>query len=222
MKVRLLAASGVTAVIGSLVAPAHATPYAGQFRYASSGTVAFQGADGARWLLSLGATQSGSFESRAEQRLYIDLSRCAGSRCDTVGKWSRPLTASEVSITPGSLPSLNSMLGPDRGTARVRTVLGGVTLDLILEGSSAGAGAAFDGLGISTTPPGIQPQVERYGSAGGALRLGGVACKVGTSEGTIGEVTGVDTLGDDARDPRTAPPSTMPAGFSNRRHPARC
>jgi hypothetical protein len=222
VKVRLSVAVVAAAVIGSLVVPAHATPYAGQFRYLDSGTLAIKGADGARWLLALGATQSGSFESRAEQRLYIDLSRCVGSRCDSVAKWSRPLTASEVSITPGAYPTINSMLGSSRGTAHVRTVLGGMDLDLTLQASTAGPGYGFGGLGTSTTPPGFRPQVGSFQSAGGSLRLAGLTCQVGAPAGTIGEIEGVDTLGDDARDPRTAPPATLPAGFLKGKRAAHC
>src|SRR5689334_12338224 len=121
MKIRLLVVASAVAVLGCVV-PAQATPYAGQFRYLSTGAISLQGADGARWLLAVFATQSGQVESRPEQRLYVDLSRCVGSTCTAMGRWSRPLTAAEVSI------AWQEPLGLQGTSARLRTVLGGRNL----------------------------------------------------------------------------------------------
>ena len=216
MHVRLLAAASLVAALGVAVVPAQATPYAGQYRYLSSGPLAVQGADGARWLLQIGATQSGSYESRAEQRLYVDLTRCAGT-CTEVGRWSRPLTDAEIAISPFGA---TAYVVSGTLTARLRTVLGGFNLDVTL--SDTGTGGAVDGLGISTTPPGIGPGVEQYSYAEGNAHLGALSCRIARSEGSFGEVTGADTLGDDARDPRTAPPAALPAGFLKGKRAAHC
>lgn len=218
MKVRLLAAAGIAATIGVAIAPAQATPYAGQFRYLSSGTLAIQGADGARWLLVVGATQSGSFESRAEQSLYIDLSRCAGSACKVMGRWSRPLTDAEVTINAPLAPSVGVT---QSSSARVRTVLGGRNLDVTLTGGGV-IGNGVGGFVPTTSPVGVHPQYSQGAYAGGTVKLGALRCVVGTSQGAIGQVVGADTIGDDARDPRSAPPATFPPGFLKGKNAAHC
>ncbi len=217
MHVRLLAAASLVAALGVAVVPAQATPYAGQFRYLSSGPLAVQGADGARWLLQVTATQSGSYESRAEQRLYVDLTRCAGT-CTAMGRWSRPLTDAEISVSDMGTAGV---IVVGSLTARLRTTLGGLNLDVTLHNEGTGGGY-IDGLGSSTTPPGIRPQVVRYVFAEGSARLGNVSCSIGHSETTFGVVDGADTLGDDARDPRTAPPAALPAGFLKGKRAAHC
>lgn len=216
MKCRAAVLSAIACAV-VLVAPAHATPYAGQFRYLSSGTLSVEGADGARWLLTVGATQSGSFESRPEQKLYIDLTRCVASACKTVGKWSRPLTANEVSIsTQGVLATWTQP-----GGARLRTVLGGMNLDLTLNDDGSVGGAAFDSLGESTSPPGVRPQVEQYSYASGTVNLARLHCAVAHNQGVIGQADGADTIGDDTRDPRVAPPAKLHVGFlSGKRAPS--
>lgn len=218
MKVRLLAAASIAVAAGVAVAPAQATPYAGQFHYLSTRTLAFTGADGARWLLNLGATQSGAVESRSEQKLYIDLSRCAGSACKTVGKWSRPLTANEVSISGEGVP----MAASQPATARLRTVLGGVNLDVTLTDDGDLGGAALDSLGTTLSPPGIGPSIEQWQYASGTVKLATLTCRVAHHQGVIGEVEGADTVGDDSRDPRTAPPAHLPAGFLTGKRSASC
>jgi hypothetical protein len=215
MKIRLLSAAAVLAALAGAVMPAHAEPYAGQFRYLSAGPITVQGADGARWLLAVFATQSGPVESRPEQRLYLDLSRCVGSTCTAVGRWSRPLTAAEVAI------EWQEPMGLQGTSARLRTVLGGRNLDVTLTSGNIGGGA-FDGLGVSTAPPGVGPEFAQYTAAAGSAKLGALTCKVAQSDGAIGQVETVDTVGDDTRDPRTAPPATLPAGFLTGRHAARC
>lgn len=206
MRFRLLAAAAVTTALGAGLVPAQATPYAGQFEFLSVGTVTFQGADGARWLLALTATASGPLESRPEQKLYLDLSRCAASSCVSMGKWSRPLTAAEVSI---SAP--NALVDTEASKGELHTVLGGANLDVTIDRSSNVGGGYANGLGSSTAPPGVSPAFVTYTFAAGRLRLAGVTCRVFSGE--LGRITTVDTVGDDARDPRTAPPAHLPAGF---------
>jgi hypothetical protein len=206
MKLRLLGASAVAGMLAMSMASAHATPYAGQFSYLATGSVAFQGADGARWLLAVTATASGAAESRPEQRLYLDLSRCAGSSCVAVGKWSRPLTPAEVAITAPQA------LVETQASATLRTVLGGVPLDISLTGGTVGGGA-FEGLGSSTSPPGISPAVSQYTAASGQLTFAGMRCAPISRGAEIGRRTMLDTIGDDERDPRGAPPARLPAGF---------
>jgi hypothetical protein len=132
-----------------------------------------------------------------------------------MGRWSRPLTAAEVSI------AWQEPLGLQGTSARLRTVLGGRNLDVTLTAGTIGGGA-FDGLGVSTAPPGVGPEFAQYTAAGGSAKLGSLTCKVGDHDGAIGQVETVDTIGDDARDPRTTPPATLPAGFLTGRHAARC
>lgn len=217
MNIRLLALPAVAAALAVAVVPARATPYAGEYRYLTSGPIAVHGADGARWLLQIGATQSGSYESRAEQRLYVDLTRCADG-CVEVGRWSRPLTNAEISISPFGTQVLVST---GHLTARLRTVLSGVNLDITMRQSGNSYGAV-DGFGLSTTPPGLRPTVEQYAFASGALALGPLRCAIGSDESTFGEVTGADTVGDDARDPRVAPPRVLPPGLLKGKGTARC
>lgn len=217
MKVRLLASACVLAALGVAVAPAHATPYAGQFRYLSTGTIAMQGADGARWLLAIGATKGG-VETRAEQNLYIDLSRCAASTCIVKGRWRRPLTEAEISI--GGDFSYAAKTDPPPATATLKSVLGGFNLDLQLLGDKVNGGG-FDPF-RSTTPPGVGARSYQETPAGGTLRLRGVSCHFSVSGAVIGETTLIDSLGDDARDARTAPPATLPAGFLTGKHAVRC
>ncbi len=216
VKLRLFAVAGIAATIGAAVAPADATPYAGQFRYLSTGTMVATGADGARWLLSIVATQGGAVESRAEQKLYIDLSRCVRSTCTAVGKWSRALAANEISIGDIGAPYVSQP-----ATARLHTVLGGMNLDVTLTTNGV-EGVALDSLGIVGGPVGATPQVEQYAYAGGSARLARLACKVASDQGAVGAVEGADTVGDDVRDPRTAPPAKLPAGFMTGTSPARC
>jgi hypothetical protein len=167
-------------------------------------------------LLAISATASGMIESRPEQRLYLDLSRCAASACVSVGKWSRPLTAAEVSIS-----SQTGVVDTTPASGTVRSVLGGAHFDVNLGGTSIGVGGGyFDGLGSSTTPPGIRPGFVHYTSAGGTITLAGLRCRV--TRGEIGNITTVDTIGDDARDPRNAPPAQLPAGFLTGKHAPRC
>lgn len=197
--------------------PAQATPYAGQFKYLTTGTVAVQGADGARWLLALTATSSGPVESRTQQRLYVDLSRCVGSACAAAGKWARPLTSAEVAITAAT-----AVVDTQGTTATLRTVLGEFPLDVALEGGSVG-GVAFHGVGLTTAPPGLAPSVSQYVFATGRVTLGGITCTVRREQAaTVGRVTALDTVGDDARDARGAPPARLPSGFLQGKARPRC
>ena len=207
MTFRTLAAAAVGAALSVAVLPAQATPYAGQFQYMSTGTVELRGADGNRWLMTLTATASGPVESRPEQRLYIDLSRCVVERCAVVGKWVRPLATAEVAIT-----SATALIETQESTADLRTVVGGVPLAVHLDGDSVGGGA-FDGLGSSTAPPGLAPTFSQYTTAGGKVTVAGTTCVLRPKSAEIGRVVTVDTIGDDVRDPRTAPPAHLPAGF---------
>lgn len=217
MKVRLLAASACLLGLAAAV-PAHATPYAGDFRYLSSGSLSIRGADGARWLMSVFATQGGQFESRSEQKLYVDLSRCAGSTCVSRGSWSRPLTAAEISVSQAGVVTAETN---QPATATLRTVLGGRDLTVTLHASGPG-GAAFDGAGTGNEPLGVDPQTEQWSYAAGALDLGGLHCAIGDNHGAIGEIQSVDSVGDDTRDPRSAPPAVLPAGFLTGKRAAGC
>lgn len=218
MKVRLLGASACLLALGAATLPAHATPYVGSFRYLDSGTITVRGADGARWLVDIGATQGGQVESRAEQSLYVDISRCTGSTCVTKAKWSRPLTAAEISISQVGLVALATN---QQVTGKLHTLLGGRDLVVSLTGHDV-AGTAVDSVQSSTDPIGVGPGAEQWNVADGTVSLGGLRCKVLRGDGTIGEVQRADTVGDDARDPRTAPPARLPAGFLTGPHRAHC
>ena len=208
MKFRALAAFAACAAVGVALTPAQATPYAGQFHYLTTGTIAVRGADGAQWMLALTATTSGPLESRPEQRLYVDLNRCVGGVCTAAGRWARPLTSTEVAITPAT-----AVADLSNSKATLRTVLGGVRLEVKLDGEGVGGGA-FDGLGSSTSPPGIGPAFAQYTVASGRLAVAGISCGVTGSGGAeIGRIVTVDTVGDDVRDPRVAPPAHLPTGF---------
>lgn len=216
----MLAAGAVVATLGVTLVPAQATPYAGQFAYLTTGTVSIVGADGARWLLSVGATSDDGVSNRTERNLYIDLSRCTGSTCVAKGRWVRALTPAEITLkSTGNVHVVQT----EQGTGTVRTVLGDRDLRIDLREGGVGGGS-FTGVNSSTTPPGIAPQLHDWRYAAGTLRLGGMTCKVGVrgTEAVIGSVMVVDTLGDDARDPRTAPPAQMPAGFLSGKHKVHC
>jgi hypothetical protein len=112
-------------------------------------------------------------------------------------------------------------LGLQGASARLRTVRGGRNLDVTLTAGAVGGGA-FDGLGISTAPPGVGPEFVQYTVASGSAKLGSLTCAIKDNTGALGEVETVDTVRDDTRDPRNAPPATLPAGFLTGRHAARC
>lgn len=206
-------AAGLTLAVASM--PASADPYAGQYDYLATGTLTVKGADGARWLLAVAATSSGPVGSRPEQHLYVDLDRCVGDSCAPVGRWTRPLTAADIAIT-----STNNSLDGQPSTGRLRTVLGGLSLNVALDGGDV-AGGTFHGLGSTTSPPGVAPAMTQYTFATGRVDLGGITCEVSRERrtATIGRVTVVDTLGNDTR---KAPPANLPAGFLRGKARAHC
>lgn len=210
-------ALGLLALVTSigLAGGAQATPYAGDYRYFSATPIAVHGADGARWVLTVTATKSGGVESRAEQRLYVDLDRCDSSGCVAKGRWSRPLVDSEIAIDRAFDYQPVSTGTPDPVSARLSTRLGGRLLTVSLSEANSNGGIDVGGLGGT-------PHVVNHRSAVGTLRLAGVACTVPVRRAEIGEMALVDVTGDDARDPRTAPPATLPAGFLTGTRTARC
>lgn len=209
------------ATLGMTLVPAQATPHAGQFAYMTTGTVSITGSDGARWLLSIGATTDDGLSNRTERNLYVDLSRCSGSTCVAKGRWVRALTPAEITLKATGNVHIVQL---EQGSGTVRTVLGDRDLRIDLRENGVGGGS-FGGLNSSTTPPGVAPQLYDWRYATGKLKLGGMTCQVGLSggEAVIGSVLEVDTVGDDARDPRKTPPSKMPLGFlSGGKHKASC
>ena len=213
LKVRLLAVCAVLSTLGVAMMPAQATPIVGQYRYLSTRTVAIQGADGARWLLFIEATKSAPLASRAEQALYINLSRCAGSTCVSRGRWVRQLTDAEINVD-GDF----SYPGSSQATAAtLKSILGGNGLDITLHGEPASLKSTD--VHHTATPPGVTVENADWGSAEGTLRIGGLTCAFALKDGVIGEITGIDTF--DASD-RTAPPAQMPAGFLTGKHKVRC
>lgn len=213
MRPSLLAAALLCA---GLAVPAGATPYAGQFDYLSTGSLAITGADGTLWGLRVQATADGVAGSRSERNLYVTLSHCQANYCQVVGDWVRPLTAAEVSISPSPAPGFASP-----STGALTTALGGRALKVRLAGDHVG-GTSFDGVYPTTTPPGARPELENYAFADGTLELGGLRCTIERDGGLVGQVTGADTVGKDARTPRTPLPAALPAGFLTGKRAPRC
>lgn len=207
--------------LGSLVplTQAGASPFAGQYRYMYSGQVAVTGADGAPWVLSVFATARTTAQSRDEQRLYIDLLRCATpDTCTSRGRWSRELQDKEVNV-PG-----------DYGSGTLRTTLAGLPLVLDLKSvnslniNSTAIGTpatAFTGLGLDEDEASVSPELVQYHGASGQVRLGRLTCTLVKETAELGEVTGADTFGEDARYAEAAP-RVLPAGFLNGPRSARC
>ncbi len=212
MKISFLALMGLAVTITAL--PAQATPYAGQYDYLTTNGVAITGADGAKWLLTVQASKSGAVESRPEQYLYVDLSRCAANACTSVGRWVRPLISTEATIRP-ALGFGTASLTSD---ARLHTVLAGRSLEVVLA-ADAPSGSNFT---FAPTSPDYRPHVTSFAFATGTLRVGSLSCSIATKAGEIGEFTGADTVGNDARTPRTPMPATLPAGFLTGQHAPHC
>lgn len=219
---RFIRHAAVAAVAVAAVAPwsqAGASPFAGQYRYLYSGELAVTGADGASWVLSVFATARTSAQSRNEQRLYIDLLRCATpDTCASRGRWSRALQDKDVHVPE------------DYGSGTLRTTLAGLPLVIDLESVNGlninslviGTPAtAFTGLGLDEDEGSVSPEVVRYHGAKGQVRLGRLACTLTKESAELGEVTGADTFGEDARYAEAAP-AALPAGFLKGPRSARC
>jgi hypothetical protein len=217
--VRHAAAAAVALAAMVPLSHAGASPFAGQYRYLYSGDVAVTGADGAPWVLSVFATARTSAQSRNEQRLYIDLLRCpTADTCERRGRWSRELQDSEVHVPE------------DYGTGTLRTTLDGQSLVMDLKAvavtninsNTIGLPAtSFSGFGINPDERSISPEVVQYHGANGAVRLGRLSCKVTTDHAELGEITGADTFGEDARYADRAP-TALPIGFLKGSRAARC
>jgi hypothetical protein len=204
-----------------LVGGAQAEPYAGQYRYLDTGRLSLQGADGARWVLRVVATRDGAAQTRSEQRLYVDLDRCPDATCVAVGRWVRPLTSSEI-VIDGDLGYQPVSDGSSSVLGALSTSLAGRSLRVRVDGEGGGGAGAFHGLGLNAEPPGAHPQASQWKTVTGSLRLAGLRCSAPVAKGELGEAELVDTVGDDVRDPRTAPPTSWPAGFLAGRRTARC
>lgn len=199
-------AAGAVALIAALGVPqAGATPYAGQYRYLDASTVAIAGTDGARWLLSVEATESDGVGNRPEQFMYVDLSRCTGSTCVSRGSWVRPLTAAEISVSP------------DFVSGRLRTVLGGLPLDIALRHDGpVGPGATNAGPVVvgGPAPLDLQPGVNAFYDGTGTFSLGKASC---SATGYTGAVVQADSVGRLDRERRTAPPARLPSAIAGAR-----
>lgn len=201
----------VAASVFALVCPAQASPFVGGYRQMDSGSVSIIGGDGARWRLDVAATQVDTVQNRPEERLYVDLSRCNGSVCTVVGRWSKPLAATEIQISSD----------PNQGY--LRATIGGLVLELALTATSPKTpveGTSVDSLGLSTTPPGARPGVSQEHAAAGYLRFGRIRC-VAADGAELGEVIEADTTGGDGRY-ANPPPSHLPTGFLTGKRKARC
>lgn len=208
--------SGLVALAAALLAgappAAHAAPYAGSYRYASLSPLAVTTSDGAQWSLVVVVTESGRAESHPEQALYVDLARCAGRSCTSVGRWRKPLAPTEVEVVAASATAPVASAGPAR--ARVRTRFAGLELDLRLTQSGDGSGVGpLAGRG-SSGAPGAGPGAEVYAHAHGLLRLGHLRCPLGAGRARIGDVVAVDADDDDVRELRTPAPAALPEAFS--------
>ena len=194
--------------------PAHATPYAGQYDYLTTDDVSIVGADGAQWVLSFEATQGAAAESRSERFLTIDLRRCAVNTCVSRGAWVQPLAAGQVDVKPAvsaDSPGLTS-------TGHVETTVAGKPFVVSLAGDSI-SGSRFE-----FVPGGVdyRPHVTNFSYASGTVRLGPLTCKTAEYKADIGQFTGADTIGNDARTPRTPTPSALPTGFLTGKHKPHC
>ena len=181
-----------------------AAPSAGQYRYLY-GTAVLRGSDGATWNVWVAATQPGQVESAPENGLFLDVERCVGETCTTVGSWSRPLASSEVSVAE------------DLTSGTLRTTLFGAPLQVALTGGtglydqvSVYVGGA--GIVVSTTEPGASPNAGREKSAQGTVDLLGLRCpdhEAALAEETYAEVSLVERTW-------TAPPRVAPRGLRGR------
>lgn len=212
MSVTMKAALVGAGLLLGTAASAPASPFAGQYRFAEVTELKVTGHDGAQWRLSVRSTAVTAVQSRAEQRLYVDLTRCVDGRCTPQARWSQALTSDEVAINDGF----------SEGT--LRTAVAGTPISLQLAATNPSPpqnpladGGAFTGLGLSTDPPGASPDVYRFHHAFGKLRIGGLSCRA--SAARLGETSSVDTIGDDSRF-STTPPAVLPKGFLGSR--ARC
>ena len=205
-----------SALCAALAVPASATPYAGQYDYAGTGQVTVTGADGRPWVLTVQMTEGGDLESREERQLYVTLQHCQANYCAVVGRWTKPLPSSEVSIDAAVAPGVGST-----SRARVRTTLAGRPLQVDLSGDHV-TGTSWSGFVPTTSPVGVRPELDNYSFAGGTIALGGLRCTIGDDDGVIGQATGADTVGIDGRTVRTPPPASLPAGFLAGKRAARC
>jgi len=221
MITRALAAAAVTAC-ALLPGTASGEPYAGQYRYLDTGRLSIQGADGARWVLRVVATRDGTAQSRTEQHLYVDLDRCVGTDCSEVGRWVRPLTPSEVTVEGQLSYPLVTVGPPSEAAGALTTRLAGQVLEVRLTGEGGGGAGAFHGVGLTADPLGIRPRLTQWREATGVLRLTGAGCTVSVERGRLGEEELVDSVGRDARNPRSAPPARLPAGLFGGSRTGRC
>jgi hypothetical protein len=126
----------------------------------------------------------------------------------------RPLTSTEATIRP-ALGARTATLTSD---ALVHTVLAGRPLEVALW-ADAPTGSSFI---IVPSSADYRPHVTSFSFATGTLRVGRLSCAIATKAGEIGDFTGADTVGNDARTPRTPMPSTLPAGFLTGKHAPHC
>jgi hypothetical protein len=196
----LLARALVVAATTLPVSQAHAEPYAGDFRYLYGQTTV--SAAGSTWTLQVLATRPGNAATRAEQALYLDLTRCRKGTCTDVGHWVRPLTAREIAVSE------------DLSSGRLSTTLFGKPLSVRLTGDTGPfdrLGVYVGGIGIVVgAQPGAAPDAGRERSATGSVAFLGTACPV--QDGLTGQQAEIDSVGRETG--RTAPPATAPKGLS--------
>jgi hypothetical protein len=202
------------AAVALTVLPAQASPFAGQYDFLSTGGVTITGADGAKWVLTVGATEDDGVQARPEQALTIDLRRCAVNSCTLRGSWSKPLGDAEVDIH-AALTTESSDLS---STGHVLTTLAGRRLEVSLTADS------ISGTRFEFVPGGVdyRPHLTNFSYATGTVRFGSLTCALTENAGQIGQFTGADTIGDDARTPRGPVPAVLPAGFLTGKRTAHC